>query len=134
VRSRREELLPEALLDLPEVCGLPGEGGAMYLLECGEPFAVVTAEEAVEVLVGIEPKELPDDLYGEHLGVGELGAGTALTNAASLESVVDEAEDGHDEGVKIQEKTSFTPVGLVATKRREVFSLVQALKETCTQG
>jgi hypothetical protein len=126
--------LPEALLDLPEVCGLPGEGGAVYLLECGEPFTIVTAEEAVEVLVGIEPEELPDDLYGEHLSVGELGAGTALANAASLESVVYEAEDGNDEGVKIQEKTSFTPVGLVATERRVVFFLVQALKETCTRG
>jgi hypothetical protein len=31
-------------------------------------------------------------------------------------------------------ETSFTPVGLVATERREVFSLAQVLKETCARG
>ena len=49
--------------------------------------------------------------------------------------VVYEAEDSNDEGVKIhKKKTPFTLVGLVATERKEVFSLVQALDETCTRG
>ena len=54
---------------------------------------MVTAEEEVDTLVGVEPKELPDDLNGEDLGVGELRSGTALANAASLELVVHEAEE-----------------------------------------
>ena len=54
MRSEREELLPEALLDLPEVGGLTGEGGAMNGAEGGEPVGVVPAEEEVDALVGVE--------------------------------------------------------------------------------
>ncbi len=105
--GEREELLPKALLDLPEVGRLPGEGGAVDLAEGREPFAVVAAEEEVDALVGVEAEELTDDLHGQHFGVGELGGGSAASGAPPLEVVVHEAEDGHDEGAKIHEKTSF---------------------------
>ncbi len=65
----RNELLPEALLDLPEVGSLAAEGGPMYLAEGGEPFSMMMAKEEVDALVGVESQELADDLYGEHLGV-----------------------------------------------------------------
>jgi hypothetical protein len=106
VGGEREELLPEVLFDLPEVGRLPREGGPMHLAEGGEPSAVVTAKEEVNVLVGVEAEELPDDLHGEDLRVGELGSGSAASDAPPLEPVVDEAEGGHDEGAKIHEKTS----------------------------
>jgi hypothetical protein len=108
VRGERKELLPEALLDLPEVGRLATEGGPMHLTEGGEPFAVVTAEEEADALVGIEPQELADDLDGKDLCIRELGCGSAASDAPPFETVVHEAEDGDDEGVKIQEKTSVT--------------------------
>ena len=67
MRSEAEELLPEALFDLPEVGCLPGEGGTMYLAEDGEPFTIVKAEVAEDRLVGVEPQELAYDLNGEDL-------------------------------------------------------------------
>ena len=69
-----------------------------------EPLGVVPLEEEADALVGVEPEELSDDLDGEDLGVGELGGRPALADAASLEPIVYEAEDGHDEGAKIQER------------------------------
>jgi hypothetical protein len=96
---------------------------------------VVPSEVAVERLVGVETQKLSDNLDCEDLGVRKLWGGTTLTDTPSFEPIVHQAEDGYDEGAKIHfEKTSFTPVGLVATERREVFSLVQDLKETCTRG
>jgi hypothetical protein len=103
VRSERKELLPKALLELPEVGCFSGEGGAMHLPEGGKPFALVPSEVAVECLVGVYAEELSYDLYGEDLRVGELWGRAALTNAASLESVVYEAEDVDDKGAKIHE-------------------------------
>ena len=135
MRSEAEKLLPEALFDPPEVGRLPREGGPMYLAESRKPFSVVTAEEEVDALVGVEFQEFSDDLYGEDLRVGEPGRGSPASEALAFERVIHEAEDGDDEGVKIHfKKTSFSSVGLVATERREVFSLVQVLKETCTWG
>ncbi len=82
------------------------------------------------------PRNSPTISIGEDLGAGELGGRSTLANAASFEPVVDEAEDADDEGAKIHESGDllFASVGLVATERREVFSLVQALKETCIWG
>jgi hypothetical protein len=93
-------------------------------------------EVAKDSLVGVHTEELSDDLNGEDLGVGELGSWAALSNTATLEPVVDEAQDGNDEGAKIHEREDllYASVGLVATERREVFSLAQVLKETCTRG
>ena len=42
------------------------------------------------------------------LGVEELRVGVAASEAPPFETVVDEAEDGDDEGAKIKEKTSFS--------------------------
>ena len=67
---------------------------AVYLLlECGEPFTVVTAEEAVDALVGVKAEELSDDLEGEDLSIRELGCGSATSDASPFETVVDEAEE-----------------------------------------
>ena len=104
MRGEEEQFLPDTLLDLPEVGRLPREGCPMDLTEGREPFAVVTTEEEVDTLVGVYPEELSDDLYGEDLGVGELGGRSTLANAASFEPVVDEAEDSNDEGAKIHER------------------------------
>src|ERR671920_2505081 len=59
-RSGREELLPEALFELPEVGCLPSESGAMYLAEGGGPFAVAPPEKAVDGLIGVYAEELAD--------------------------------------------------------------------------
>jgi hypothetical protein len=69
-----------------------------------EPLGVVPLEEEADALVGVEPEELPDDLDGEDLGVGELGGRAAPTDATSFEPVVHEAEDGPDEGAKIHKR------------------------------
>jgi hypothetical protein len=103
VGSKRKELLPELFLELPEVCRLPGEGGPMYLAEGRKPFSVVTAEEALDALVGVELQKLSDDLDGKDLRVGELWGGTALTDTPSFKLIVHQAEDGDDEGAKIHE-------------------------------
>ena len=135
MRGECEELLPETLLDLPEVGGLAGEGGPMDLKKCREPFAVVPSEVAVECLVGVYPQELADHFDGEDLGVGELGGRAALANAAILEPIVYEAEDGYDESAKIHEE-DLRPVRCywANTEGKEVFSVDQVLKETCTRG
>jgi len=98
VGSEHEELLPEVFFDLEEVGCLTGEGGAVYFAQSGEPLMVVPSEEEVDGLVGVEPQELAYDLDGEDLGIGELGGWSAPSDAAFLESVVDEAEDADDEG------------------------------------
>jgi hypothetical protein len=134
--GERKELLPEALFDLPEVGSLAAECGPMYLTEGGEPFSIVTTKEEVDGLVGIEPQELADDLYGEHFGVGELGGGSAASDAPFLELVVDKTEDGDDEGAlrSIREDLLLFSMDRSTTEGREVFSLTQVLKETCTRG
>jgi len=75
VRSEGEKLLPEELLYLPEVGGLPSESGAMDLAEGGEPLCVVPSEVAVDGFVGVYAEELTDDLMvrtseSESLGEG----------------------------------------------------------------
>jgi len=75
----------------------------MDLAKGREPLGVVPLEEEVDALVGVEAEELAyDDLDGEDLRVRELGRRAALAVAplATLEPVVDEAEDGDDEGAK----------------------------------
>jgi len=105
--------LPEAFFDLPEVGRLPGEGGAMDLAECRKPLAVVPPEEEVDGFVGVYAEKLADDLDGEDLGVGELRSGAAPTDTPAFDSVVDEAEDGHDEGAKIHEKKTSAACGAI---------------------
>jgi|SRR5215207_6556553 len=62
-------------------------------------------EVAKDSLVGVHAEELSDELDGDDLRVGELRSGTTLADATSLEPVVHEAEDGHDEGAKIHERS-----------------------------
>jgi len=122
VGSEGEEFLPEALLDLPEVGGLTGEGGAVDLPEGREPFSVVAAEEEVDALVSVYAEELAYDFR-----VGKLRSWTALTRGFPVfEPVVDEAEEGSDIGAKIlEQKTSVWRCYWANTERREVFSLTQ---------
>jgi hypothetical protein len=108
VRGEREKLLPEALLNLPEFGRLPGEGGSMYLAKGGKPSMVMSAEEEVYVLIGVDGQELSHDLKGEDLSVRKLRSGTAPSDAAPLELVIDEAEDSDDEGAKIHQRPPYT--------------------------
>jgi len=104
-----QDLLPEALLGLPQVRCLPSEGGAMHPPQVREEVSVVAPEVLEEFRVFVEPQELTDDLDGEHFRVGERWGGSACSEAPEVhESVVYEAEDGYYEGAKIQEKTSAT--------------------------
>jgi hypothetical protein len=130
VGSEAEKLLPEVFFDLPEVGSLPREGGAMHLLESAEPLCVVPSEEEVDALVGVEAEELSDYLDGEDFRVGELGRRTALANATIFEPIVDEAEDGHDEGAKIHKKASipFGAIGLTPSVRGSSPSLKSSKK------
>lgn len=73
----------------------------MHCAQDEEPFTVMFSEVTEDRLVGVEAEELSDDLDGENLRVGELGNWAALANTATLEPVVDEAEDRDDEGAKI---------------------------------
>jgi hypothetical protein len=71
---------------------------------------VVAPEVGKELCIFVEPQELTDHLDGEHFRVGERWGGSTLSEAPELsDAVVDEAEDGDDEGVKIhKKKTSAT--------------------------
>ena len=104
MRSLGQELLPNALLNLPEVGRLAGEGSAVDFAKSGEPLTMMLPEVPKDRLVGVEPQKLTDDLDGKDLSVRELGSWAALTNTASLEPVVDEAEGGNDEGAKNHER------------------------------
>src|SRR5690606_17090285 len=74
----RDEVPPEVALEGPEVGRLPGEGRAVDLAEAGEEVGEVAAEVAEERPLVVEAEELPDDLTGEHLAVGQRGSGAAL--------------------------------------------------------
>jgi hypothetical protein len=73
-------------------------------LEGRKPLGVVSAEEEEDGLVGVYAEELADHFYGENLRVGKFGGGSALADAPILDTVVDEAEYGDDEGAKIHER------------------------------
>jgi hypothetical protein len=54
--------------------------------------SVVTAEEEVDALVGVYPKELTDDLDGEDLRVGKLRSGSTASDAPFFEPVIHERQ------------------------------------------
>jgi hypothetical protein len=56
--SVAQKLLPEALLYLPEVRSLPGEGGAMHFGEGGELLTVMAPEVPKDPLIGVDTEEL----------------------------------------------------------------------------
>ncbi len=109
----------------------------MHPQEVREEVGVVAPEVLKEFRVFVESQELTDDLDGEHFRVAQRWGGSPSSQAPEAsDAVVDEAEDGHDEGAKIHESEDLllASVGLGATERREVFSLAQVIKETCTRG
>ena len=97
----------------------------------------MTAKEEVDVLVGVEAEELPDDLDGEDLRVGELGGGSAASDAPPFEPVVvDEAEDGDDEGALRSTREDLRPVRCCQadTERREVFCVLLKASKKLAHG
>jgi hypothetical protein len=101
----------------------------------GEPLAVMFSEVAKDSLIGVHAEELSDDLYGEDLHVRKFGQGTTRSEASVFDPVVDETEDGHDEGAKIHRKRPpLASIGLGTTERREVSFVIQPFRETCTRG
>jgi hypothetical protein len=77
MRGLGQELLAEALLDLPEVGRLPAEGGAMHESEAWEVVSVVAPEVGEELRIFVEPQELTDDLDCEHFRIPECWGGSA---------------------------------------------------------
>src|SRR5829696_629383 len=72
-----QELLPEALLDLPEVGCLARESGAVYPPQVREEVSVVAPEVGKKLRIFVEPQELADNLDGDDLRVKELRGGSA---------------------------------------------------------
>ena len=137
VRGFGHKFLPEALLSFPQVGYLPGEGGAMHPPQIREEVGVVTPEVRKEFGLFVYPQELAYDLDGEDFGVAERRSGPTCSEAPEvLDTIVDEAEDGYDEGAKIHESEDllFASVGLGTTERREVSLFIQPFGETCTRG
>jgi hypothetical protein len=104
IRSEGQKLLPEIFFDLPEVSRLAAEGGAMDLVQGGEPLTVVTPEVTEDRLVGVQAKKLTNDFDGENFGVRKFRQRTTRSETSVLGSVVYETEDGDDEGAKIHER------------------------------
>jgi len=77
VGSVGQELLPEALLDLPEVGCLARESGAVYPPQVREEVSVVAPEVGKKLRIFVEPQELADNLDGDDLRVKELRGGSA---------------------------------------------------------
>ena len=139
VRGQGEELLAELLLELPEICCLPGEGGAMHFGEGREPLTVMTPEVTKEdrLVVGVESQELPDDLLdGEDLSASEsLGAGPRwrMRRPLSRSSMRQKTAT-----MKVLRSTGrdllFASIGLGTTERKEVSFVIQPFGKTCTPG
>jgi hypothetical protein len=81
----------------------------MHPQEVREEVSIVAPEVRKEFCVFVEPQELTDDLDGKDFRVAERRSGTTCSEASEgSDAVVYEAEDGYDEGAKIQQKTSAT--------------------------
>ena len=103
---------------------------------CGAHTSEVR-EVRKELRVFVESQELTDDLDGNDLRVRERRGGSACFEAPEVgDAVVDETEDGDDEGVKIHEGGDLLlgSAGLGTTERREVSLSIQPFRETCTRG
>jgi hypothetical protein len=76
----------------------------MHASEVREEMGVVVPKVRKEFRVFIESQELADDLDGEHFRVAERWSGSTCSETPEFsDTVVDETEDGHDEGAKIHE-------------------------------
>lgn len=81
----------------------------MHESEVWEEVSVVAPEVGKELCIFVEPQELSDDFDGEHFRIEERWSGPAPSEAPEIgDTVVYEAEDGDDKGVKIHKKTSST--------------------------
>jgi hypothetical protein len=109
----------------------------MHTSEVWEEMGVVAPKVRNEFCIFIESQKLANDLYGENFRVAERWSGSTCSETTEFsDAVVDETENGHDEGAKIHKKKTSAMSGAiwVNTERREVFCLTQVLKETCTRG
>jgi hypothetical protein len=81
VRTLGQELLPEDLLELPEVCCLPGEGGAMHSPQVREEVGIVAPEVCKESSVSSSiPRNSPttsmvmtSESHSVGVGLSDLG-------------------------------------------------------------
>ena len=105
VRGQAQKFLPEVLLGLPQVGRLPGEGGAMHPQEIGEQMSVVAPKVGKEFCIFIESQKLANDLDGDDFRVVESRSRSTCSERPEFsDAVVDETEDGDDEGVKIHQR------------------------------
>ena len=85
-------------------------------------MGVGTPEVREELSIFVETQEqLADDFDGENLGIEERRSGCAGSKAPEArDPIIDEAEDGHDEGAKIYEREDilFASVGVGPAERR----------------
>lgn len=80
---------------------------------------------------------IAEDLDGQDLRTGEVRLRTALAQLGfPFEPVVDELENGDDEGAKLQVSRDLllTSAALGATERKEVSLFIQLFQETRTRG
>ncbi len=111
----------------------------MHVQEVREEVGVVAPEVRKELRVFVEPQELADDdLHSEHFGVAERGGGSARSRRrprSSRRSSMRQKTATMKVLRSIREDLRYVSGAIwVNTERREVFSLAQVLKETCTWG
>ena len=109
----------------------------MHFPQGRKPLLVVALEVGVEALLGVDPQELAHDLHRQHLRIGKRGLRSASTQLLLLlhKPVIDLAENGDDEGAKIQgRRPPFASAGLVATERKEVSSFLQPFEGNLHTG
>ena len=101
----RQDVLPQALLEVPQVRSLPSERRAMDRSERGEPRGVVTAEVVEDALVGINAEEGSHHFHGQHLAVVQPRTWSTGPHGLIPHPVVDETEDVHQERAKLHRET-----------------------------
>ena len=95
-------MVPQPLLEDPQVGHLAREGGAVDSAQSREPLTVVTSKVGVKALLSVYPQELAYHLDGQYFGIAKLGRRTTLAwRLLSPDPIVGEAENGDDEGVKV---------------------------------
>ncbi len=77
----------------------------MHPPQVREEVGVMAPEVGKDLRVFVESQELSDDLDGEDLRVAQRGGRSALSEISEVsDAVVDETEDGNDEGARIHER------------------------------
>jgi hypothetical protein len=97
VLDQTQKLLPNLLLDLPEVGGLPGESGSMHSLQAGKEVPIMLAEIAVQFRVLAAAQEFSHCFHGQNLGVRQSRRKSALPQVfpskKALQRIIDQAKD-----------------------------------------